>query len=390
MTHDTKRSADVRARITALTWLENDWPSAVRGWMSITEELRSADGAPDDLERYFLFQTLAGAWPIERERVAGYMEKALREAKRNTNWVEQNERWERGVRSFVEALYDHGPFLRDFEPFAERVARLGDRIALGMLALKLTSPGVPDLYQGDELPLRALVDPDNRRPVDWDWYQAMLRRVMGGSPPDRDTRKLWLCAQLLGLRIRRAGAFGPEGAMCRWTRAPMWSRSPAGLGRCWWPSPFVARSRGRLTRWAGAGRTSWAANPSRWRSRSSCRPGRPARHRGPGTQRLSGVPAASGAGTRPCRHAGRAGMRAACWAGAAGTRESPRHQRLRWPSCLALSRGPGQCETALPDAVVMSRMFPGGRERGTALPLVVHVLPDVAVVDLAHAAELGL
>ncbi|HEY3775937.1 MAG TPA: malto-oligosyltrehalose synthase [Solirubrobacteraceae bacterium] len=212
MTHDTKRSADVRARITALTWLENDWPSAVRGWMSITEELRSADGAPDDLERYFLFQTLAGAWPIERERVAGYMEKALREAKRNTNWVEQNERWERGVRSFVEALYDHGPFLRDFEPFAERVARLGDRIALGMLALKLTSPGVPDLYQGDELPLRALVDPDNRRPVDWDWYQAMLRRVMGGSPPDRDTRKLWLCAQLLGLRIRRAGAFGPEGA----------------------------------------------------------------------------------------------------------------------------------------------------------------------------------
>jgi (1->4)-alpha-D-glucan 1-alpha-D-glucosylmutase len=212
MTHDTKRSADVRARITALTWLGNEWPSAVRGWMSVTEELRSAEGAPDDLERYFLFQTLAGAWPIERERVAGYMEKALREAKRNTNWVEQNESWERGVRAFVEALYDHQPFLSDFEPFAERLAKLGDRIALGALALKLTSPGVPDLYQGDELPLRALVDPDNRRPVDWGWYQAMLRRVMGGSPPDRDTRKLWLCAQLLGLRIRRPNAFGPEGA----------------------------------------------------------------------------------------------------------------------------------------------------------------------------------
>ncbi len=116
------------------------------------------------------------------------------------------------MRAFVEALYEHEPFLRDFEPFAERLARLGDRIALGTLALKLTSPGVPDLYQGDELPLRALVDPDNRRPVDWDWYQAMLRRVMGGSPPDRDTRKLWLCAQLLGLRIRRPRAFGAEGA----------------------------------------------------------------------------------------------------------------------------------------------------------------------------------
>jgi (1->4)-alpha-D-glucan 1-alpha-D-glucosylmutase len=211
MTHDTKRSADVRARITALTWLAGEWPQHVRAWMDATSELRSAEGAPDDLERYFLFQTLAGAWPIERERVAGYMEKALREAKRNTNWVQQNESWERGVRAFVEALYEHPPFLRDFEPFADRVARLGDQIALGMLALKLCSPGVPDLYQGDELPLRALVDPDNRRPVDWDWYQAMLRRVMGGSPPDRDTRKLWLCAQLLGLRIRRAGAFGPEG-----------------------------------------------------------------------------------------------------------------------------------------------------------------------------------
>jgi (1->4)-alpha-D-glucan 1-alpha-D-glucosylmutase len=212
MTHDTKRSADVRARITALTWLGNEWPERVRTWMSATDELRSGDGAPDDLERYFLFQTLAGAWPIERERVTGYMEKALREAKRNTNWIDHNEDWEHGVRSFVEALYEHKPFLRDFEPFVERLARLGDRIALGMLALKLTSPGVPDLYQGDELPLRALVDPDNRRPVDWDWYQAMLRRVMGGSPPDRDTRKLWLCAQLLGLRIRRAGAFGPDGS----------------------------------------------------------------------------------------------------------------------------------------------------------------------------------
>ncbi len=212
MTHDTKRSADVRARITALTWLADEWPARLRAWMAATDELRSAAGAPDDVERCFLFQTLAGAWPIERERVAGYMEKALREAKRNTNWVEPDEAWERGVRGFVEALYAHEPFLRDFEPFVTRLTRLGDRIALGTLALKLTAPGVPDLYQGDELPLRALVDPDNRRPVDWDWHQAMLRRVMGGSPPDRDTRKLWLSARLLGLRIRRPGTFGPDGA----------------------------------------------------------------------------------------------------------------------------------------------------------------------------------
>jgi (1->4)-alpha-D-glucan 1-alpha-D-glucosylmutase len=212
MTHDTKRSADVRARITALTWLVDEWPARVRTWMALTDHLRSDEGAPDDLERYFLLQTLAGAWPIERERVQGYMEKALREAKRNTNWVEQNEPWEQAAGAFVAGLYEEPRFLADFEPFAQRVARLGDRIALGMLALKLTSPGVPDLYQGDELPLRALVDPDNRRPVDWGWQEAMMRRLKGGSPPDGDTDKLWLAIRLLALRIRRPEAFSPDGA----------------------------------------------------------------------------------------------------------------------------------------------------------------------------------
>jgi (1->4)-alpha-D-glucan 1-alpha-D-glucosylmutase len=212
MTHDTKRSADVRARITALTWLPDEWSQRVTAWMGVTDALRSDEGAPDDLERYFLFQTLTGAWPIERDRVQGYMEKALREAKRNTNWVDQNAAWESGVRAFVDGLYHHDAFLADFEPFAARVAKLGDRIALAMLALKLTSPGVADLYQGDELPLRALVDPDNRRPVDWDAHDAMMGRLQGGSPPDDETRKLWLCVSLLDLRIRRPEAFGPDGA----------------------------------------------------------------------------------------------------------------------------------------------------------------------------------
>jgi (1->4)-alpha-D-glucan 1-alpha-D-glucosylmutase len=212
MTHDTKRSSDVRARITALTWMADEWARAVRSWLSATEELRSAEGAPDDLERYFLFQTLAGAWPIEPERIEGYMEKALREAKRNTNWVDQNAEWEDAVLGFCRALYSHDEFLADFEPFVERLTRLGQTIALRALALKLTSPGVPDIYQGDELELRALVDPDNRRPVDWQWYEAMLARLEGGSPPDAHTRKLWLTKRLLGLRLRRQDAFGPAGS----------------------------------------------------------------------------------------------------------------------------------------------------------------------------------
>jgi (1->4)-alpha-D-glucan 1-alpha-D-glucosylmutase len=222
MTHDTKRSSDVRARITALTWIADEWSDAVRSWLSATDELRSADGAPDDLERYFLFQTLAGAWPIEPERIEGYMEKALREAKRNTNWVDQNAAWESAVLGFCRALYSHEAFLAKFEPFVTRLTRLGETVALRTVALKLTSPGVPDIYQGDEMPLLALVDPDNRRPVDWEWNEAMLARLEGGSAPGAtaETRKLWLTKRLLGLRLRRQDAFSPGSSYERLDAGP--------------------------------------------------------------------------------------------------------------------------------------------------------------------------
>jgi (1->4)-alpha-D-glucan 1-alpha-D-glucosylmutase len=205
-THDAKRSADVRARLAALTWRPADWRAHVERWFSLTDSLVSS-GAPDDVERYFIFQTLAGAWPIEVDRVEAYMEKALREAKRNTNWVDQNTEWEDAVKRFCRALYSHEEFLADFTPFAERLGVAGDRATLGQLVLKLTVPGIPDIYQGDELPFRALVDPDNRRPVDWDWHQAMLRRLMGGSPPDAETSKLFVTLRLLGLRARDPAAF---------------------------------------------------------------------------------------------------------------------------------------------------------------------------------------
>ncbi len=206
-THDTKRTADVRARIAALTWMPDAWEEHVRRWLALTEPLRSHDGAPDDAERYFLFQTLLGAWPIEPQRIEGYMEKALREAKRNSNWIDPDRGWEEGVAAFCRALYSDRRFLDDFEPFVDEVAAYGDRIALGTVTLKLTAPGFPDIYQGDELPFRALVDPDNRRAVDWDWSQAMLARLQGGSPPNRGTFKLWLTRRLLALRIRHADAF---------------------------------------------------------------------------------------------------------------------------------------------------------------------------------------
>ena len=206
MTHDAKRSGDVRARIGALASIPEEWSEHVTRWLEMTDPLRH-DGAPDDVERYFLFQTLVGAWVISPERVEEYMEKALREAKRNTNWVEQNQDWEAAVKRFVRALYSDQAFLADFEPFAVRVAELGDRAALGQLVLKLTTPGFADIYQGDELPFRALVDPDNRRPVDFDWHQAMLRRLMGGAPPVLQTQKMFAILRLLGLRARRPAPF---------------------------------------------------------------------------------------------------------------------------------------------------------------------------------------
>jgi (1->4)-alpha-D-glucan 1-alpha-D-glucosylmutase len=212
-THDAKRSGDVRMRIAALASMADEWSTHVERWFELTEELRSG-GAPDDVERYFIFQTLAGAWPIEAERIEAYVEKALREAKRNTNWVEQNTEWEAAVKRFARSLYSHAEFLADLEPFTARVAAAGERAALGQLTLKLTVPGIPDIYQGDEFPFRALVDPDNRRPVDWDWQQAMLRRLMGGSPPVAETMKLFVTLRLLGLRARRpevliGGAYEP-------------------------------------------------------------------------------------------------------------------------------------------------------------------------------------
>ena len=211
-THDAKRSADVRARIDALSSVPDEWATHVARWFELTDSRRDG-GAPDDVERYFLFQTLVGAWPIAAERIETYMEKALREAKRNTNWIQPDANWEEAVKRFGRSLYADGAFLGDFEPFARRVATLGERASLGQLVLKLTAPGIPDMYEGDELAFRALVDPDNRRPVDFDWRQAMLRRLMGGSAPDGETQKLFVTLRLLGLRARRpepfAGTYEP-------------------------------------------------------------------------------------------------------------------------------------------------------------------------------------
>ncbi len=196
-THDTKRSGDVRARIGALAGMADEFTAHVRTWLNASRSLTSG-GAPTPVEQYFIFQTLLGAWPISEDRLRGYLEKAMREAKQHTTWIDPDAAHEAAVQSFARALLTHREFLRDFVPFQRELAAAGDRAALGQLLLKLTVPGVPDIYQGDELLCLSLVDPDNRRPVDWEARRAAL-----ADPPP----KLDLIVRALALRGRRPEAF---------------------------------------------------------------------------------------------------------------------------------------------------------------------------------------
>ena len=126
------------------------------------------------------------------------MVKAMREAKVTTDWVDPDEDHERAVRRFIARLYRSEAFLADLEAFVAEVAPRGEEAALGQTLLKLTAPGVPDLYQGDELWCLSLVDPDNRRPVDWERRRRLLDGLLAGEPPRRETAKLFLIHRALG------------------------------------------------------------------------------------------------------------------------------------------------------------------------------------------------
>jgi (1->4)-alpha-D-glucan 1-alpha-D-glucosylmutase len=198
-THDTKRSGDVRARIGALAGMVDAWGAFARRWI---------DGAVDAPTQWFVLQTLLGAWPIEEDRLTGYLEKALREAKVGTNWIDPDEDYERRVQGWATGLLADAAFLADFEPLHARVAEAGHRAALAQLALKLTAPGLADLYQGDELVALSLVDPDNRRAVDWERRRRLLDAVRAGTAePSRDAEKLALVVDALDVRARREAAF---------------------------------------------------------------------------------------------------------------------------------------------------------------------------------------
>lgn len=206
-THDTKRSADVRARLVALTHHAERWAEVVRGWRRAHAALREGQ-APGGGEEYLLYQTLVGAWPISKERLDEYLTKALREAKIHTAWVDGDPDWEAAVLGFAHRVVGRPGFATEIERLLEEMEGSIELVTLGQVALKLTAPGVPDIYQGDEDEMLALVDPDNRRPVDWARLEERLSGATARSPNTLGLAKLALHRAALDLRRRRPASHG--------------------------------------------------------------------------------------------------------------------------------------------------------------------------------------
>ncbi|MGH7618451.1 MAG: malto-oligosyltrehalose synthase, partial [Gemmatimonadaceae bacterium] len=226
-THDTKRSADVRARLDALTELEHDWERAVRRWRRLNAKHRVVVGgrlSPDTNTEYLMYQTILALWPppragrriddlpdrawrdATRERLTSYAIKAAREAKTRTSWTQPNAAYESALAEFVRKILepaDDAPFLPDVARLVSLAAPIGVSTSLSRIAIHLTAPGVPDVYQGDELWNFALVDPDNRRPVDFDVRERALADLADFDPsaePVDQRIKLYLTHRLLLLR----------------------------------------------------------------------------------------------------------------------------------------------------------------------------------------------
>ncbi|HKQ92001.1 MAG TPA: malto-oligosyltrehalose synthase [Blastocatellia bacterium] len=190
-THDAKRSEDARARINAISEIPARWYRAVRRWRNMNRDLKTSIedmAAPDANEEYLLYQTLLGAWPLDAagepqqsfvQRIQEYMVKALREAKIHSSWLNPDEEYEQAARDFISKILAlDGAFTKDFVEFQAPIARAGMFNSLSQTLLKIAAPGVPDFYQGTEIWDFSLVDPDNRRPVDYEHRKRLLDSLL--------------------------------------------------------------------------------------------------------------------------------------------------------------------------------------------------------------------
>jgi len=229
-THDTKRSEDVRARISVLAEIPSEWAETAKRWRDLNRGKRVAE-LPDPATEWMLYQTLVGAWPISAERVLAFVQKAVREAKVHTSWAQPDQIYENALAHFTAAVLRSRKFVSEVESFVEGVEGPGRSNSLALKLLTLTAPGVPDLYQGTELWDLALVDPDNRRPVDYELRRRLLSEVgsadlaeVWAKGDDEGLTKLGVVQRALSLRARKPASFG-EGA--RGSYRPLPARGPA-------------------------------------------------------------------------------------------------------------------------------------------------------------------
>lgn len=215
-THDTKRGEDVRARLAALTEVPSRWRTVLNRWARINASLKTRN-LPDRNTEYFLYQTIIGTWPISRDRLVTYMEKAVREAKQQTSWTQQNKEFEDALRDFIDRILASRDFIADVESLLGSIAKAGQINSLAQTLLKFTAPGVPDTYQGSELWDLRLVDPDNRTPVDYEQRLSMLDELKSGitaedimKRADSGLPKLWATYCALQLRGQHPDWFSAE------------------------------------------------------------------------------------------------------------------------------------------------------------------------------------
>jgi (1->4)-alpha-D-glucan 1-alpha-D-glucosylmutase len=214
-THDTKRSEDVRARLNLLSEIPDEWSAMVLRWSKITACHRRGQW-PDRNMEYLFYQTLVGAWPLPAGRALAYMEKSAREAGQHTTWSAPDECYENALWNFVVESLRDPEFTADVEQFTARLADAACVNSLAQTLVKLTAPGVPDIYQGCELLDYSLVDPDNRRPVDFELRRRLLAKIKR-LPVEKiwehrgeGLPKIWLIHKTLKLRARKKKLFSGE------------------------------------------------------------------------------------------------------------------------------------------------------------------------------------
>ena len=263
-THDTKRSHDTRMRILALSEIPDPWTDAVRRWMPALQR----HGAPDPAFAYLMLQTLVGTWPIDEQRLGGYLEKATREAKLHTSWTDPNDEYDAAVQRTVGNVLADAELGAEIADLAGGLAAIGRRNALAAIALQLTMPGVPDTYQGGELEDLSLVDPDNRRPVDHTRRRELLAELPDLSVEeilervDEGLPRLAVLRAGLALRSSHPRAFGPDGSYEPLTATGARRHHVLAYARSSETVTVVPRWTERLGGWAD---TSLALPPGAWR-----------------------------------------------------------------------------------------------------------------------------